>query len=154
MRFSPDDAVFRVRLNLQQVSCAAEALRAWLPLVSQLRPVAMEFEAAHPDGLCRGFLADLLVVPPPHERSSRRRGDRAGPAAPAVTPIAERLGLDPAGFEADEEGTGGVLSARGEPVVSGDAPHGAYLLLVRTGADPLHPEGEATDHEGTGEDLL
>lgn len=65
MRFSPDDAVFRVRLNLQQVSCAAEALRAWLPLVSQLRPVAMEFEAAHPDGLCRGFLADLLVVPPP-----------------------------------------------------------------------------------------
>ncbi|MER0427773.1 MULTISPECIES: hypothetical protein [Streptomyces] len=24
MRFSPDDAVFRVQLNLQQVSCAAE----------------------------------------------------------------------------------------------------------------------------------
>ncbi|MEU3831921.1 hypothetical protein [Streptomyces microflavus] len=32
--------------------------------MSQIRPVAMEFEAAHPDGLRRGFLADLLVVSP------------------------------------------------------------------------------------------
>ncbi|MFF7256473.1 hypothetical protein [Streptomyces microflavus] len=72
----------------------------------------------------------------------------------AVTPLAERLGLDPAGFEVDEEGTGGVLSAEGEPFASGDAPRGAYLLLARIGADPLHPEGEATDFEDTGEDLL
>ncbi|MET8500880.1 hypothetical protein [Streptomyces microflavus] len=46
------------------------------------------------------------------------------------------------------------MSAGVEPVVSGDAPHGAYLLLARIGADPLHPEGEATDSEDTGEDLL
>lgn len=72
----------------------------------------------------------------------------------AVAPLAERLGLDPAGFEVDEEGSGGVLSAKGEPVVRADAPHGAYVLFAMIGADSLNPEGEATDYEDTGEDLL
>ncbi|MET8500881.1 hypothetical protein [Streptomyces microflavus] len=101
MRFSPDDAVFRVQLNLQQVSCAAEALRSWLPLVSQLRPVAMEFEAAHPDGLRRGFLADLLVVSALASDAAVGDGTARDRLLSAVTPLAERLGLDPAGFEVD-----------------------------------------------------
>lgn len=35
MRFSPDDVVCRVALNLGRVRTPEEALRAWLPLVSE-----------------------------------------------------------------------------------------------------------------------
>lgn len=82
MRFSPDDVVFRVQLNLQQVSCAAEALRSWLPLVSQIRPVAMEFEAAHPDGVRRGSSPISLSCPlsrAPRPSATEPRGTGCSP---------------------------------------------------------------------------
>ncbi|MFI5482797.1 hypothetical protein ACIBAB_27155 [Streptomyces rubiginosohelvolus] len=50
MRFSSDDLVCRIACNLEQVHTADEAMRAWLPLVSELRPVSAAFEAAHEDG--------------------------------------------------------------------------------------------------------
>ncbi|MFH9132627.1 hypothetical protein [Streptomyces sp. NPDC017524] len=145
MRFSPDDVVCRVFLNLRRVRTAEEALRAWLPLVTELRPVSMAFEAAGPDGLRRGFLADLLVVFRPPEGGTA--GDRL--LAP-VDELARRLGLDPAEFETDEDGVGGTLSVKDEHDGSS---YGAYLILALTGADPLRPEGEEMDYDGTGDDL-
>jgi hypothetical protein len=149
MRFSPDDVVFRVGLNLEQVSTAEAALRAWLPLVAELRPRAMEFEEADPAGLRRGFLADLLVVSPLAGEGQPRDRLRA-----SAGPLAERLGLDAAGFEVDEEGTGGHVSAKGATAEGDGTPYGAYLLLAMIGADPLNPEGDEADYEDTGEDLL
>ncbi|MEV7901393.1 hypothetical protein [Streptomyces anulatus] len=146
MRFSPDDVVCRVTLNLGWVRTAEEALRAWLPLVSELRPVSMRFEEAGPDGLRRGYLADLLVVFPPPEGGTAR--DRL--LAP-VGELARRVGLDPAAFEVDEDGLGGALNVKDE---QDGSPYGAYLVLALTGADPLNPEGEQADYDDTGEDLL
>ncbi|WP_097968758.1 hypothetical protein [Streptomyces sp. or20] len=156
MRFSPDDVVCRVALNLGWVRTAEEALRAWLPLVSELRPVSMRFEEAGPDGLRRGYLADLLVVfPPPEGGTADGRTAEGGTArdrllAP-VGELARRLGLDPAAFEVDEDGLGGALNVKDE---QDGSPYGAYLVLALTGADPLNPEGEQADYDDTGEDLL
>ncbi|WP_257001968.1 hypothetical protein [Streptomyces sp. WZ.A104] len=93
---------------------AEEALRTWLPLISELQPVSVAVEAAHPDGLRGGFLADLLVVRPLPEGGAA--GDGAAPdrLLASVGTLARRLGLDPAGFVADEDGVGGVLNVRGE----------------------------------------
>ncbi|MEU4174153.1 hypothetical protein [Streptomyces sp. NPDC026589] len=152
MRFSRDDVVCRVSLNLRRVRTAEEALRAWLPLVSELRPVSMAFEAAGPDGLRRGFLADLLVVlRPPEDHQAREGGTARDRLLAAVDELARRLGLDPAGFETDEDGVGGTLKVRDEHDGSS---YGAYLILALTGADPLLPEGEEMDYDGTGDDLL
>lgn len=151
MRFSPDDVVCRVACNLERVHTAEAAMRAWLPLVSELQPVAAAFEAAPPDGLRRGFLADLLVVLP-----SRRTGPR-GPGTPgsrlptAVGALAARLGLDPADFAIDEDGTGGALNAKGG---TDGSPYGAHLILALTGADPLDPDGGERAYEDTGDDLF
>ncbi|MFD4796843.1 hypothetical protein [Streptomyces anulatus] len=151
MRFSPDDVVCRVALNLGWVRTAEEALRAWLPLVSELRPVSMRFEEAGPDGLRRGYLADLLVVfPPPEGGTADSRTARDRLLAP-VGELARRLGLDPAAFEVDEDGLGGALNVKDE---QDGSPYGAYLVLALTGADPLNPEGEQADYDDTGEDLL
>ncbi|WP_327333484.1 hypothetical protein [Streptomyces anulatus] len=161
MRFSPDDVVCRVALNLGRVRTPEEALRAWLPLVSELRPVSMRFEAAGPDGLRRGYLADFLVVFPPPEGGTAEGGTAEGGTAEGGTArdrllapvgeLARRLGLDPAAFEVDEDGLGGALNVKEEPDGS---PYGAYLVLALTGADPLNPEGEQADYDDTGEDLL
>ncbi|WNF26997.1 hypothetical protein RI138_09190 [Streptomyces sp. C11-1] len=127
-----------------------EALRTWLPLISELQPVSVAVEAAHPDGLRGGFLADLLVVHPLPEGGAA--GDGAAPdrLLASVGTLARRLGLDPAGFVADEDGVGGVLNVRGE----GEGPPcGAYLILALTGADPLDPEGEEAEHVDPGEGL-
>ncbi|MFJ6807601.1 hypothetical protein ACIQRK_16455 [Streptomyces anulatus] len=156
MRFSPDDVVCRVALNLGWVRTPEEALRAWLPLVSELRPVSMLFEAAGPDGVRRGYLADLLVVfPPPEGGAARGVAAEGGTArdrlfAP-VGELARRLGLDPAAFEVDEDGLGGALNVKEE---RDGSPYGAYLVLALTGADPLNPEGEQADYDDTGDDLL
>ncbi|HEY9327521.1 MAG TPA: hypothetical protein VIS09_04685 [Streptomyces sp.] len=153
MRFSTDDVVFRVHLNLQQVNTADEALHAWLPLVSEVQPVAVEFEAAHPDGLRQGFLADLLVSFPLVRNSAVGGETVRDRMFSTVAAFAERLGLDPSAFELDDDGTGGVLSSKDHSVVSGDAPYGAYLLLVKIGTDPLAPGGEEADCTGSGGDL-
>ncbi|GGR87637.1 MULTISPECIES: hypothetical protein [Streptomyces] len=148
MRFSSDDLVCRIACNLEQVHTADEAMRAWLPLVSELRPVSAAFEAAHPDGLRRGYLADLLVV------SSLQDGAGGGSTRSrllaTVDALAVRLGLDPADFETDEDGAGGALEAKDE---QDGSPYGAYLVLALTGADPLNPDGEEKDYADTGEDL-
>lgn len=148
MRFSSDDLVCRIACNLEQVHTADEAMRAWLPLVSELRPVSAAFEAAQPDGLRRGYLADLLVV------SSLQDGAGGGSTRSrllaAVDALAVRLGLDPADFETDEDGAGGALEAKDE---QDGSPYGAYLVLALTGADPLNPDGEEKDYADTGEDL-
>ncbi|WP_405482290.1 hypothetical protein [Streptomyces anulatus] len=146
MRFSPDDVVCRVALNLGWVRTAEEALRAWLPLVSELRPISMRFEEAGPDGLRRGYLADLLVVFPPPEG-----GTADGRLLAPVGELARRVGLDPAAFEVDEDGLGGALNVKDE---QDGSPYGAYLVLALTGADPLNPDGEQADYDDTGEDLL
>ncbi|MFH9293512.1 hypothetical protein [Streptomyces sp. NPDC017520] len=151
MRFSPDDVVCRVSLNLRRVHTAEEALRAWLPLVAELRPVSMAFEAADPDGVRRGFLADLLVVLRPPEGGARADGTARDRLLASVDEFARRLGLDPAGFEPDEDGVGGTLNVRDE--LDGSS-YGACLVLALTGADPLCPEGEERDYDGTGDDLL
>ncbi|MFD4342343.1 hypothetical protein ACFWPP_34775 [Streptomyces anulatus] len=148
MRFSPDDVVCRVALNLGWVRTAEEALRAWLPLVSELRPVSTQFEEAGPDGLRRGYLADLLVVFPPPEGGTAEGGTARDRLLAPVDELARRLGLDPAAFEVDEDGLGGALN------VKDGSPYGAYLVLALTGADPLNPEGEQADYGDTGEDLL
>ncbi|MEV7425660.1 MULTISPECIES: hypothetical protein [unclassified Streptomyces] len=151
MRFSPDDVVLRVHLNLERVHTAEAALRAWLPLVAELHPLAMEFEAAEPSGLRRGFMADLLVVVP------RTDGENTGDQLLAsVAPIIERLGLDVKRFEVDDAGTGGQVSVRDEHTTGKDAGkfHGAYLLFAMIGADPLNPDGDETDYHDAGEDLL
>ncbi|MDG9684995.1 hypothetical protein QC334_20025 [Streptomyces sp. DH18] len=151
MRFSPDDVVCRVALNLGWVRTAEEALRAWLPLVSELRPVSTQFEAASPDGLRRGYLADLLVVFPPPQGGTTEDGAARDRLLAQVGDLARRLGLDPAAFEVDEDGLGGVLNVKDE---QDGSPYGAYLVLALTGADPLNPEGEQADYDDTGEDLL
>ncbi|MDJ1641038.1 hypothetical protein [Streptomyces pakalii] len=147
MRFSCDDVVCRVACNLEQVHTADEAMRAWLPLVSELQPVSAAFEAAHPDGLRRGYLADLLVVSPLQEDGADGGSTRSRLLA-TVEALAARLGLDPADFETDEDGAGGALHAKD------GSPYGAYLILALTGADPLNPGGGEMDYEDTGEDLL
>ncbi|MFB7398729.1 hypothetical protein ACFCZR_00990 [Streptomyces rubiginosohelvolus] len=149
MHFSSDDLVCRIACNLEQVHSADEAMRAWLPLVSELRPVSAAFEAAHPDGLRRGFLADLLVVSPLQEDGADGGSTRSRLLA-TVEALAVRLGLDPAGFETDEDGAGGALKAKDE---QDGSPYGAYLVLALTGADPLNPDGEEKDYADTGEDL-
>ncbi|MFH8688191.1 hypothetical protein ACH4EC_15160 [Streptomyces anulatus] len=151
MRFSPDDVVCRVALNLGWVRTAEEALRAWLPLVSELRPVSTQFEAAGPDGLRRGYLADLLVVFPPPEGGTAGGGTARDRLLAPVGELARGLGLDPAKFEVDEDGLGGALDVKDE---QDGSPYGAYLVLALTGADPLNPEGEQADYDDTGEDLL
>ncbi|WP_406147203.1 hypothetical protein [Streptomyces anulatus] len=151
MRFSPDDVVCRVALNLGRVRTPEEALRAWLPLVSELRPVSMRFEAAGPDGLRRGYLADLLVVFPPPEGGTAEGGTARDRLLAPVGELARRLGLDPAAFEVDEDGLGGALNVKEE---QDGSPYGAYLVLALTGADPLNPEGEQADYDDAGEDLL
>lgn len=143
--------VCRVALNLGWVRTAEEALRAWLPLVSELRPVSTQFEAAGPDGLRRGYLADLLVVFPPPEDGTAEHGTARDRLLAPVGELARRLGLDPAAFEVDEDGLGGALDVKDE---QGGSPYGAYLVLALTGADPLNPEGEQADYDDTGEDLL
>lgn len=160
MRFSPDAVVFRVRLHLERVHTAEAALRAWLPLVSELRPVSAKFEEADPSGLRRGFLADLLVVLPLTQDRAADSGTVRDRLLASVDVLARRLGLDPTAFEVDEDGTGGVLSVK-DPTDTEDTTeggsgttHGAYLILALTGADPLNPEGSETDYEDTGEDLL
>ncbi|MFE8916938.1 hypothetical protein [Streptomyces globisporus] len=153
MRFSADDVVMRVHLNLQQVSTADEALRAWLPLVSELQPMAVQFEAAHPDGLRQGFLADLLVSFPLMGNAAVGGETVRDWMFSTVAPFAERLGLDPSAFEFDDDGAGGVLSPKADSVVCGDTPYGAYLLLVKIGMDPLVPGGEEADCTGSGGDL-
>ncbi|MFD8965848.1 hypothetical protein ACFV0C_12735 [Streptomyces sp. NPDC059568] len=153
MRFTQDDVVLRVQLNLEQASTADAALHTWLPLVAELRPLAMEFEAAHPDGLRRGFLADLLVVSPLAD-APETAGTPADQLRASIGPLAERLGLDPAAFEIDENGAGGMVSARSGSEDKGGTPYGAHLLLARIGADPLNPEGEEADYQETGENLI
>ncbi|MFD7897178.1 hypothetical protein [Streptomyces sp. NPDC059743] len=145
MRFTRDDVVLPVQLNLEQASTADAALHTWLPLVAELNPLAMEFEAAHPDGLRRGFLADLLVVSPLVDapETARTPADRL---RASIGPLAERLGLDPAAFKIDEDGAKSLMSARRGPEDRGGTPYGAHLLLARIGADPLNPEGEEADY--------
>ncbi|MFG3404567.1 hypothetical protein [Streptomyces sp. NPDC048142] len=151
MRFSPDDVVLRVRFHLERVRTAEAALHAWLPLVSELRPVSAAFEAADPDGVRRGFLADLLVVVPHSEDRTTDGGSARERLLTAVGALARRLGLDPAAFEVDEDGAGGVLNVKDE---NDGSAYGAYLVLALTGADPLSPEGDETVYDDTGEDLL
>ncbi|MCA1269229.1 hypothetical protein ACIPQH_09845 [Streptomyces rubiginosohelvolus] len=150
MRFSSDDLVCRIACHLEQVHTADEAMRAWLPLVSELRPVSAAFEAAHPDGLRRGYLADLLVVLPFQEDGATGDGSTRSRLLATVDALAVRLGLDPADFETDENGAGGALKAKDE---QDGSPYGAYLVLALTGADPLNPDGEEKDYADTGEDL-
>ncbi|GAB2959189.1 hypothetical protein GCM10023080_018940 [Streptomyces pseudoechinosporeus] len=145
MRFSPDDVVFRVRFNLEEVTTAEAALHAWLPLVAELRPRAMEFEEASPDGLRRGFIASLLFVSP-----LTGAGDVPDRLRASVKPFIERLGMDAAKFEVDDEGTGGFVDSKDAE----GTPYGAYLIFALIGEDPLNPEGEEMDYEDTGEDLL
>ncbi|NED00314.1 hypothetical protein G3I55_01360 [Streptomyces sp. SID6648] len=147
MHFSSDDLVCRIACNLEQVHTADEAMRAWLPLVSGLQPVSAAFEAVPPDGLRRGYLADLLVVLPLPEGGGNARSRLLA----AVDALAVRLGLDPADFETDEDGAGGALKAKDK---QDGSPYGAYLVLALTGADPLNPDGGEKDYEDTGEDLL
>ncbi|MEU0097574.1 hypothetical protein [Streptomyces sp. NPDC006267] len=150
MRFSPDDVVFRVQLNLERVRTAEDALRTWLPLVGELRPLSMTFEVADPAGLRRGFLADLLLVHRLPEEGVPAGGCALDRLLAAVDALVRRLGLDPADFVADEDGSGGVLTV-GD--AGGGSPHGARLVLALTGADPLNPEGDEMDYADTGEDL-
>ncbi|MFF3033789.1 hypothetical protein ACFVS7_22620 [Streptomyces rubiginosohelvolus] len=151
MHFSSDDLVCRIACNLDQVHTADEAMRAWLPLVSGLQPVSAAFEAVPPDGLRRGYLADLLVVLPLPEGGATGGGNARSRLLGAVDALAVRLGLDPADFETDEDGVGGALRAKGQ---KDGSPYGTYLLLALTGADPLNPDGGEKDYEDTGEDLL
>lgn len=150
MRFSSDDLVCRIACNLEQVHTIEEAMRAWLPLVSELRPVSAAFEAAHPDGLRRGYLADLLVVLPFQKDGATGDGSTRNRLLAAVDALAVLLGLDPADFETDEDGAGGALKARDE---QDGSPYGAYLVSALTGADPLNPDGEEKDYADTGADL-
>ncbi|MFI1220966.1 MULTISPECIES: hypothetical protein [unclassified Streptomyces] len=151
MRFSSGDVVCRVAGNLDRVHTAEEALRAWLPLVAALQPVSATFEAADPDGLRRGFLADLLVVAPLPQDGTTGGGTSRERLLASVSALARRLGLDPASFETDEDGAGGVLNVKDG---ADGSPYGVYLVLALTGADPGNPEGDETDGEDTGEDLL
>jgi hypothetical protein len=144
MRFSPDDVVFRVSFNLEEVTTAEAALHAWLPLVAELRPRAVEFEEASPDGLRHGFLADMLVVSP-----LTGAGDGPDRLRSSVKPLIERLGMNAARFEVDDEGTGGFVDSKDAEGM----PYGAYLILALIGEDPLNSEGEEMDYEPD-EDLV
>jgi hypothetical protein len=145
MRFSPDDVVFRVRLNLEEVTTAEAALHAWLPLVAELRPRAVEFEEASPDGLRRGFLANMLVESP-----LIGTGDVPDRLRASVKPLIERLGMDAAKFEVDEEGTGGVVDSKHAEGM----PYGVYIIFALIGADPFNPEGPEMDYGEADEDLV
>ncbi|MBG0851843.1 hypothetical protein I2W78_08290 [Streptomyces spinoverrucosus] len=140
--FDPDQVVFRIDLNLPRVRVPDEAVRAWLPLVTELRPVAMEFSEAHPDGLREGFVAQLLVaVPLPEGGPGDALRSLLGTLGAPDLRVTEDAWLE--GGQAQAEATG----------VGTSGPYGAYLVLAAVGHDPLNPEGDRQDYPDSGDDL-
>ncbi|MBV7695707.1 hypothetical protein [Streptomyces sp. TRM70350] len=143
--FEPDQVVFRIDLNLAHVRTPDEAVRAWLPLVTELRPVAMEFSEAHPDGLREGFLAQLLVAVPLPEGAAA--GD--GPAG-ALRSLLGTLGAPDLRVTEEARPEGREVQAE---AAGASGPYGVYLVLAAVGYDPLHPEGGRQDYPDSGDDL-
>ncbi|MBP0452762.1 hypothetical protein J5Y04_24920 [Kitasatospora sp. RG8] len=129
MEYAPSDVVVRILLELGETRSPAAALRACLPLVAELSPAAVELR--HDDD---GIGVELLVVLPVPAQDARRD------LRAAVTPLAERLGLDPERFEF----TGGRTPAGRVRDLRSAGRFGAYQLDVRLGGDPAGdgPPGE------------
>ncbi|MGW2564040.1 hypothetical protein ACWCXB_33440 [Streptomyces sp. NPDC001514] len=148
MLFEPTDVVVRIALNTPDTDTAGAAMAACLPLVTELAPVAVEFEAADPAGLRRGFLAELLLVLPAAEAADPEQTLRA-----STLPLIRRLGMDPEGFTVDDEssGTSGDVHAPRDVWERGATACGAYSLYARLGADPFDI-GDVDDVEGDEDD--
>lgn len=151
---SPDDVVARISLNPREAATAADALRACLPLVSDLAPREVQAEAADECGLRTGFIVELLVVLPSAEGDGGGGAD-AGPGGianvlrAASRPLIARLGLDEKRFVYEETGDyAHVKAGRDEPE------SGAYLMLLRLGADPLAETDDEDDDEDDGPEEL
>ncbi|MFI0237653.1 hypothetical protein [Streptomyces sp. NPDC016845] len=137
-----DEVVFRISMNREDVHAADEALQAWLPLVSRLRPIGVEFTEADPSGLRHGFMGALMVA--------RRLPGKASAPEEFEQLLREVL----AELEAPElrlrfnEGEG--LEARAEAPPGpqpGYGPHGVFVLFAALGYDPLNPEGGVMDYD-------
>ncbi|MFV2120107.1 hypothetical protein ACE14D_17360 [Streptomyces sp. Act-28] len=150
MLFEPTDVVVRIALNLPDTDTAAAAMAAWLPLVTELDPVAVEFEAADPAGLRHGFLAELLLVLPAAEASGPEQVLRA-----TTAPLIRRLGIDPEDFRIEED----LPTTLGDVQVSRDVwerratAFGAYALYAWIGADPFDVDYLDDDEEDDDEEL-
>lgn len=150
MLFEPTDVVVRVALNTPDTDSAEAAMAVWLPLVTELAPLAVEFEAADPAGLRRGFLAELLLVLPPAEAAGPEQVLRA-----TTAPLIRRLGMDPGAFKVEE----GLPTTLGDVHVPWEVwerratAFGAYALYARIGADPFDVDYVDDEDDEDDEDL-
>ncbi|MFC9977814.1 hypothetical protein ACFVH6_43610 [Spirillospora sp. NPDC127200] len=144
MEFAPTDVVYRICLNLEGAASAEEALHAWSPLVSALNPVAMEFAVAHPEGLRKGYVADLLVARPLSEDELKLD------AGEHVRSLLVRLKAHLLTVTVEADGHEAQAELR---FAAGDGPYGVYLVFAAIGHDPLNPAGDRRDYPDTDEDL-
>ncbi|MFI6522790.1 hypothetical protein ACIBF1_45055 [Spirillospora sp. NPDC050679] len=144
MEFAPTDAVYRICLNLEDVVSAEEALRAWSPLVSALDPVAMEFAVAHPDGLRKGYVADLLVARPLSETELKLD------VGEHVRSLLAQLEAHLLTVTVEDDGQEAQAQLR---FAAGDGPYGVYLVFAAIGHDPLNPAGDRQHYPDADEDL-
>jgi hypothetical protein len=150
IRFEPTDVVVRICLNPHAADTAGAAMRECLELVTELDPIVVEFEAAHPAGLRTGFLVGLLVVLPPAEAADPEQVLRT-----SAQPLIRRLGLGAERFTVDDpSGTSGDIHAADGVWERGGTVCGAYSLYARIGADPLGEVGDdMQDYDDEGDDL-
>ncbi|WP_149179257.1 hypothetical protein [Streptomyces sp. TRM49041] len=143
MLFEPTDVVVRIALNTPDTDTAGAAMAACLPLVTELAPRSVEFEAADPAGLRRGFLGELLVVLPSARAAAPDQVLRA-----TVEPLLRRLGLRAEWLTLDDpSGTSGDAHAPGDVWERGGTECGTYSLYARIGADPFDTDGDAYEDD-------
>ncbi|MFJ6479590.1 MULTISPECIES: hypothetical protein [unclassified Streptomyces] len=145
MDTAPADAYVRIQCNLPGVETAEEALRLCLPLVAELSPREVQFEAAHPHSLRTGFLVGLLTVLPPAPATP---ADQEAALRAATDGLITRLGLDPAALHVDAQTPhAGTLNADEADWAAGRTAYGTYSLCARLGADPFHAPEDGDEYE-------
>ncbi|WP_432140062.1 hypothetical protein, partial [Streptomyces sp. bgisy154] len=153
MLFEPTDVVVRIALNLVDAGSADAAMAACRPLVAELAPRAVEFEAADPAGLRRGFLGELLVVLPSVPAAAPGESLRR-----SVEPLMRRLGLRPEWLAVDDDPsrTGADAHAPDPVWERGGTEYGVYSLYARIGGDPFEtdPDDGADDEDDPDDEWL
>ncbi|MEN3585730.1 hypothetical protein AAH978_16445 [Streptomyces sp. ZYX-F-203] len=140
--FEPNEAVFRISLNLEHVHTADAAMRTWLPLVTELHPLAAEFSTAPPSGLRTGFMADLLVARPLPEGVA----PEDGPVEP-LRALLDTLGAPDLKVTRDDTEAKEARAKQPSETLGGTGPYGAYLVFAAVGYDPLNPDGDTQEYE-------
>ncbi|MFF3085899.1 hypothetical protein ACFVRB_12715 [Streptomyces nojiriensis] len=145
MDTAPADTYVRILCNLPDVDTAEEAVRHCLPLISDLSPREVQFEAADPHGLRTGFLVELLTVLPPAPTAPADPGAALRAAAEGLI---TRLGLEPAALRVTAHTPhAATLNADEADWAAGRTACGTYALHARLGADPFHAPEDDDEYE-------